>query len=100
MTIDAKDALELVLDTARKFNAEGDAQIDLSAQGDSILFGQGATIDSLGLVRFIMAVEQEIEERCGKSVTIASEQALSRKKSPFRTLKSLAEYVTQLVAET
>lgn len=33
------------------------------------------------------------------SITIADERALSRKRSPFRTLESLAAYVDELLQE-
>ena len=99
MPIDRKDLHALVLQTAREFNAEGDVQIDLTAGREAILFGRGASIDSLGLVRFIMAVEQAVEVRYGQTVTIASDRALSQGNSPFRTLGSLADYVAGLLQE-
>lgn len=59
---------------------------------DSPLFGDGG-LDSMGLVRFIIMVEERIEDRTQVQLTLASDKAMSRKSSPFRTVGALAEYV-------
>lgn len=65
----------------------------------TVLFGDGAFLDSLGLVHLILAVEEEIEEQLGVGLTIASDKAFSSKRSPFRTVSTFAEYVSELVSE-
>lgn len=64
------------------------------------LFGSNAILDSLGLVTFIVAVEERIEKETGCSITLADEQAMSRKESPFRTMGSLAAYIAQLLEKS
>ena len=64
------------------------------------LFGQDGNLDSLNLVSFLVAVEGRIEDQTGRTVRLVSEKAMSRKHSPFRTLKSLAEYVEELLCES
>lgn len=66
---------------------------------DTILFGEGALLDSVGLVSFIVTVERTVEEVTGKTITLASEKAFSRKQSPFRTVETLAKYIEELLAE-
>jgi acyl carrier protein len=63
-----------------------------------VLFGDGG-LDSLSLVRFIIMVEERIEEQTGRSVTLASEKAMSRRSSPFATLGALATYVAECLDE-
>ncbi len=70
----------------------------LQPQPESPLFGDGG-LDSLGLVRFIVMVEERIDDRTDIELTIASEKAMSRKTSPFRTLGSLAEYIAECLKE-
>ncbi len=60
---------------------------------DTILFGKGAGIDSIGLVNLVVTVEQGLEDKFGKALTLANERAMSEKSSPFRTVKSLADYI-------
>jgi acyl carrier protein len=64
----------------------------------TILFGREGIFDSLGLVSLIVDVEQRIEDR-GISITLGDERAVSQRRSPFRTVQSLTDYVCQLVKE-
>ncbi|HLH34435.1 MAG TPA: acyl carrier protein [Alloacidobacterium sp.] len=60
----------------------------------------GGALDSVNVVTLIVEVEEQIAERCGASITIADDHAMSRQRSPFRTIGSLAEYVQDLMAES
>lgn len=57
------------------------------------LFGGKSDLDSLGLVALIIALEQNIEDKIGVSLTIADEKAMSLKNSPFRTVQSLEKFL-------
>jgi acyl carrier protein len=61
------------------------------------LLGSGAVLDSMGLVNVIVEVEQSLSEQFGVSCILADERAMSRERSPFRDIGSLAEYVMELV---
>jgi acyl carrier protein len=63
------------------------------------LIGRDSVLDSLGLVTLIVNIEQKLADRYGFSLTIADERALSQQKSPFRTVKSLSEYIFSLIPE-
>lgn len=63
------------------------------------LFGKDATLDSLGLVTLLSLIEGMAQEKFGLGITLASESAFSRSKSPFRTVASLAEYIEELAKE-
>jgi acyl carrier protein len=65
---------------------------------DTPLVGPGAALDSLGLVTLIVTLETRVADELGRSVTLASEQAMSRTHSPFRTLGTLAAYLDELLA--
>ena len=73
-------------------------QLDKSV--DTVLFGQSGQLDSLGLVNLIVATEQKIEEEFGVAMTLADEKALSRKSSPFRTIGTLADYISLLLEKS
>jgi D-alanine--poly(phosphoribitol) ligase subunit 2 len=71
----------------------------LEKSPQTALFGKGGQLDSLGLVSFIVEVEQQVEEELGVAITLADERAMSQEKSPFMTIQSLADYVSLLVEE-
>jgi hypothetical protein len=61
------------------------------------IFGEGAALDSLGLVNFLADLEYRIGEEFGREVVLASEQAMSRSRSPFRDVASLNDYIVELL---
>ena len=71
----------------------------LSQSPETILFGDGALLDSVGLVNFIVTAERIAQEVTGKAIILASEKAFSRRQSPFRTVGTLAEYIEELLTE-
>jgi acyl carrier protein len=71
---------------------------DLEKNPEAVLFGANS-LDSLGIVRFIILVEEKIEEVTDLELTLANEKAMSRKNSPFKTLQTLADYVKELLVE-
>ena len=64
----------------------------------SPLIGPDAVISSLGLVSFIADAEILLSEEHELDVTLVSEDALSRSKSPFQTILTLADYADELAA--
>ncbi|MFX0197624.1 MAG: hypothetical protein ACFFCW_16000 [Candidatus Hodarchaeota archaeon] len=63
------------------------------------LIGRKAVLNSLGLVSLIVDIEQRLSDDYEISVTIADERAMSQEKSPFRTIGTLAEYISLLIKE-
>lgn len=66
---------------------------------DSVLLGQKEGLDSLGLVNLIVSVEQKIEEDFGLSVSLGLEDAGLGEENPFRTVKTLAKYISRVIEE-
>lgn len=87
-----KDEMVLVVIemTKEMLEAEGLSVDEIDEQ--TRLYGDGGLFDSMGIVSLIVAVEQEIQDRYGRSVALADERALSRSSSPYRTVSTLAQY--------
>jgi acyl carrier protein len=82
-----------------EFNAELPSGLKLQKSMDTVLYGPSGQLDSLNLVQIIVAVEQQIEEEFGQTVTLADERALSQRASPFATVASLTTYIDQLLED-
>ncbi|GAB1355353.1 hypothetical protein MASR1M12_40970 [Erysipelotrichia bacterium] len=91
------EILDLLLETIVEFDQE--VKIEVKKGREAALFGNTGGISSMSLVSLIVEVEQAIEQRFGKSVTLADEKAFSQARSPFRTIGSLADYILKLLAE-
>jgi acyl carrier protein len=83
---------KLVMQTAREIAVEQGLAAEGELTRDARLFGEGGLLDSLALVSLVVAVEQAVADRFGKSVSLADEKALSQRSSPYRTIATLAAY--------
>jgi acyl carrier protein len=68
-----------------------------AAQETTRLFGDGAHLDSMGLVTLIADLEEDIYRECGARATLADEKAMSRLTSPFRRVNLLADYIYEVI---
>lgn len=90
------DMLEILQGTldGHVLDQGGDA---VRATPELTLIGENAAVTSMALVSFIADVESTLMEKYNLQLTLVSERALSRKKSPFRSVDALADYVVELV---
>jgi acyl carrier protein len=88
---------KIVFDVIDETNEELSDSEKIGTSVDTILFGENGALDSIGLVNFIVEVEQKIGEVFETSVLIADEKAVSQKNSPFRTIGTLVDYLTLLL---
>ena len=91
--------LNLIYVTLDEYNEHVSDELQLEKLSDTKLFGQGSSVDSLGLINLIVAVEQNIEDKFDVTITLADERAMSQENSPFRTVGSLAVYIELLLEE-
>ena len=95
----SESAIELVETVVRNLADElGYPQLSRPTP-DTQLFGEASGIDSLSLVRIVAEVERAAGERFNKRVVLADERAMSRRKSPYRTVSTLAALLVERLAE-
>ena len=88
-----------VLRAVEQYNLGQDEAHRVAPATETTLFGAGGVLDSIALVGLIVAVEQQVEEDLGAALTLADAKALSQKRSPFRTVGSLTDYVGTLLEQ-
>lgn len=59
------------------------------------LLGGGSDLDSMALVHLVADLEERLEAAFGKNWILADERALSRQRSPFRTVGDLAGFIEE-----
>jgi acyl carrier protein len=67
---------------------------------DTPLVGPSSQLDSMALVSLVLDVEQRLEEEHGLTVSLMDERALSRKRSPFRSVGTLADYIVESIDQS
>jgi len=59
------------------------------------LLGGGSDLDSMAVVHLIADLEGRLQARFGRNWILADERALSRTRSPFRTVGDLARFIVE-----
>lgn len=98
MSIYAK-VVNMIFSAVDEINQQLAKEQKLEKSIGTVLFGESGKLDSLGLVNLIVSTEQKIEEEFGVVITLADERAMSQKNSPFRTIGTLADYISLLLKE-
>ena len=88
--------IKIISNSIEELNENNGDLITFKGPG-TILMGNESKLDSLGLVSLLITVEQYIEDEFDKNITIADERAMSEKNSPFRTIKTLSDYIEKLI---
>ena len=79
-------------------NGELPSDRQLTKTPETRLLGPESVLDSMHLVSLIITIEREVEETFGIPITLADERALSMKSSPFRSIQTLADYISTLIS--
>ncbi|MBI2685883.1 MAG: hypothetical protein HYX27_06185 [Acidobacteria bacterium] len=97
MKLSVQDCEGLIQEAYLLFLPQGSSGASISA--DTRLFGGDSILDSTALVSLLIEIEQQLNDTHHVEIVIADDRAMSQKRSPFRTIGSLAEYLAVLVAE-
>ena len=92
-------ALKVIYDAIDELNEDLEADEQIEKSESSVLFGSGSMLDSMSLVNLITAIEERIEDEKDVYLTLADENAMSMTDSPFRSVASLADYITHLLSK-
>jgi acyl carrier protein len=77
-------------------NASRDPGEQLPVSPTATIFGPDSPLDSLGLVALLIDVEDGLRD-AGVEVALSDERAMSQKRSPFRSVPRLVEYIQGLI---
>ena len=88
-----------VFSAVDELNKQLPAGVSVEKSLDAPLYGAGGKLESLDFVTLIMEVEEKINAEFGTDITMADENLLSKEKSPFSTLRTLIEYLEELLKQ-
>ena len=89
----------VIINAVQEINEQLPQEQQLAKSTKTVLFGKDGRLDSLGLVNLLVIIEQNIEDEFDVIITIADEKAMSQKRSPFRTIGTLADYIDMFLRE-
>ena len=71
--------------------------ISFEKNRETSLLSSDGILDSLGLVTFLVNLEQKISDEFDLQITIADEKSFSIKNSPFKNIGSLTDYIKSML---
>ena len=90
--MDVERALGLVYDAIDVVNRQLPAAKRLRKSPDTIIVGVGGSLDSLGVINFVIALEEKVGAAVGASVQLLDEDMLGEH-SPFKNVGALTRYI-------
>ena len=93
------DIIKIIFESIDDINNGQSEDLKIEKSLETQLYGKDGKVDSLGLVNLMVFIEQNIEDKLDRNITIASEKAMSLKNSPFVNVSSLANYIETLLTE-
>ncbi len=91
--------LELLYECLAEANLERLDEDRLACDPSTVLFGDGAGLDSMDLVRLVVLFEQNINDVVGTELSLTDDRAMSEQNSPFQSVASLVDYAERLLKE-
>jgi acyl carrier protein len=86
---------QIVLEALAAANHTRRPDDQLAVGPEAPLFGPNSRLDSMGLVTLLIDVEEALAAE-GVAVTLSDEKAVSRTRSPFRSVPALVAYISGL----
>ena len=68
-------------------------ELQVSGSPETVLVGDGGTLDSLSLINLLVMLEDAAESKLGVSLSLVDEEIMTRDDGPYRTVASLAEWI-------
>lgn len=88
-----EQVLELVTAAVTDLNDELQYEALNAPNEETAIFGDDDGIDSLSLVRLVVDIEQRVQESLDVQVSLTDERAMSARRSPYRSVGALADFI-------
>ncbi|MDD5774437.1 MAG: acyl carrier protein [Candidatus Omnitrophica bacterium] len=94
-----REIIQAVYQAIDEVNPLLSGKMKLDKTLDTVIFGDGGKLDSMGLVNFIVAVEDRIRSNFGYEVALSDANVISQKDGPLHTVGSLCDYISSVRGE-
>ena len=83
----------------KNFIKENEIKLDSEIDSSTRLIGSSPLFDSIELVSFIVEVEQFLEDELNIEIGLTTENAMSRRTSPFLSIEAMTNYIIEHINE-
>jgi acyl carrier protein len=96
--MEEKEIKDLVIETIKEFVDNNGIETEEITESQRLI-GRGGIFDSIGLVNFLVDLEEVLEEKYDREFNLSSEVAMSRTTSPFLNPVELTKFILELDEE-
>jgi hypothetical protein len=88
---------KLIHETIDEINGQTppDRRIDKSSQ--AVIVGTGSTLDSLGIINFLVSLEAKVAASTGHTVSLLNDDTLNDPDGPLRTVESIERFISERI---
>ncbi len=94
-----EEITKIVINQVEQLNDTLPDNQKFTVNSDTILFGNGSSIDSLSLVSVIVDLEMLFSDEHGFDISLTDDRAMTREISPFDSVNSLVDYIFEIINE-
>lgn len=95
--MNSPEIFNLVIELVKEIGEEKEQKILVTPTESTRLLGD--TLNSIELVMLIAELEQRIADQFNVQLILADDRAMSQRTSPFRSVKTLVQYIEILLAK-
>ncbi len=92
-------SIQLIYDAIDVVNEQIIDGPSIEKAAETPLLGDDSAVDSLTLVNLVVAVEELVNDRLGKTITLVDEETFTDESRPLATVQSLANLVDKKLAD-
>ena len=97
--MDKTEIQKIIFNAIEMVNNTREENEKIAVSIETELYGSNGNLDSMGLVSFLIDVEESLQDR-DIQISLSDDRAMSQLKSPFRNVQTLTDYIDTLIRET
>lgn len=97
--MEKNEILKIVLEQINQLKDTLPEDKKFDVNENTVLFGNGSSIDSLSLVSVIVDLEATFSGEFNFDISLTDDRAMTREISPFENVKTLVDYIYELTGE-
>jgi acyl carrier protein len=94
--LDKSAIKQIIFDAIEMINNLKEDHEKIPVADDTELYGTRGNLDSMGLVGFLIDVEESMQD-AGFDISLSDDKAMSQRNSPFKNVETLTNYIDQLI---
>ena len=87
------DILQSIYDTVEEVNRQLPNEQQLQRSPDTIIVGDGGVLDSLGVISFLVALEDRLSRETGNAITLLDEEIISESDGSLKTIGHIEQFI-------